>query len=199
MRTGFMRNAMILLLLAVSVTVWVSCRPGRRHDGGDIKNHIKSQAIQKPGEAASAAAGIREVDFKNFTYVVEGSAFEFKNGEWAGTETDTAQAAVKSVSFGALMNNGREQAVVVLSGNWGGGNLLSGHVQVFDFHDAQSWEVISLPGEKAEIKNNALLVSYPEWDAEDPICCPTLAITETYRWNGLTFNKERSETRAAQN
>lgn len=191
MRTRLFRGISLMLLFMAGTMFWSSCRGGKTHPDQDLRKAMKQKTLTVDA-APAQDAGIRSVDFKNHTFSVDGDSYPFQNGTWA--EDDEAAAQINNVIYGNLMDNGREQAVVVLSGNWGGGNLVSGSVQVFDFHDGQAWEVFSTAGDNAAVKSNLLHVSYAEWAEDDALCCPTLMITDMYRWNGLTFIKEKSET-----
>jgi len=175
--------------------LWSSCRAGKSHPNQDLRQTLKQKPLVVDG-APALGAGIRIIDFKNHTYTVDGDSYPFQDGKWAEDADETAVAQVDKAIYGNLMDNGREQAVIVLSGNWGGGNLVSGSVHVFDFHDGKEWEVFSVAGDNAAIQNSLLHVSYAEWAEDDALCCPTLLITDMYRWNGLTFIKEKSVTEA---
>ena len=183
------------LMLAAALALCASCRPGRRHSGPDLRTQLKARTAPAPRPEPPTDPDIRDVDFQNYTYRVNGESYTFTGGEWASEEPG-ASATVDRVLYGDLLGKGSEQAVVVLSGNWGGGNLVSGVVQVFGFHEGQAWEVVSLEGNSADISGNLLYVSYPEWDEWDPVCCPSLLVTDIYRWNGLAFIKEKT-TRSA--
>lgn len=184
-----------LVLAGVLIT---GCRPGRRHDTIAPKPGVKSKSAKTPKTVSrDEITGIRNVDFKNHTYLVEGQSYPFRNGQWSETGEFDARADLKQVLYGNLMDNGREQAVVVLFGNWGGGNMSNGSIHVYDFHGGQAWEVSVFPGDSASLTGNLLYVDSPEWAADDPFCCPTLTRTDVFRWNGLTFVQEQSMTEPA--
>ena len=127
------------------------------------------------------------MDFNNFTYNIEDESRNFSSGKWSASDGSGASAEVKMVTYGALMRNGREQAVVALFGNWGGGSVASGVVQVFDYHAGRAWQTASLPGGEASITNGKLIVTSQEWDDSDPLCCPSLKVMRTYHWSDGEF------------
>lgn len=145
-----------------------------------------------PQPAAQPAAkpvdkGIRNVNFNNFTYRIGDTTYMVVNGKWADPQSPDATGKVKSVLYGELMSNGREQAVVLLTGNWNEGKLSEDTAQVFDFYKGDAWEVASFSGNEAEINDGTLIIKSTEWAPDDPQCCPSLAVTRQYRWNGGEF------------
>lgn len=193
-----MRILIAFAALALAGVLITGCRQGRRRDNVKPRQNVKSKAAtERKTRARDEKTGIRNIDFKNHTYLVEGQSYAFRNGKWTGTEEPDARADVKQVLYGNLMDNGREQAVVTLLGNWGGGNLSSGSIHVYDFHDGQAWEVTVLSGDSASLSGNTLNVYSPEWSDDDPFCCPSLTRTDVFRWNGLTFVQEQSMTEPA--
>ena len=191
MKTKYIVFVIALMTAAIAVSP-LACRKGKKHSTGKTTRQLKKETPARTAQAPTDK-GIRDVDFKTHTFVVDGVSYDFEKGSWngAGDEAD-AHADVKSVLYGNLMNNGREQAVVVLFGNWGGGNLASGSIHVYDFHDGQAWEVIALAGDNATLSKDQLIITTAEWAEEDPFCCPSMLRTSVYRWNGLTFVQKQT-------
>jgi hypothetical protein len=131
--------------------------------------------------------GIRNINFNNFTFPVEGIDYHFADGKWSDPSIPDAGAKINAIAYGQLMANGSEQAVVVLSGNWGEGKLSAGYIMVFDYFKNNAWGVATIPGIEAEIKDGTLIVGNIELGEEDPMCCPSLKTKSAYRWDGNSF------------
>ena len=140
-------------------------------------------------------SGIRDIDFMNFIYHTEDGTLRFIGGNWSDPEFPDARGRVRNVEFGQLLGNGREQAVVSLMGNWGGGAMESGYIVVLDYHNDKAWQVGgAFEGLDASIDNNKLHISRTDWDDSDPMYKPSLIVTSVYRWTGHEFKVESSKT-----
>jgi hypothetical protein len=179
------RKTILLIFVLLCAAGFSGCRPDKRETAAEQKALQKQKAERAKRRAE--AIGIHNVDFNNLTYNIEDENRNFSGGKWSASDDSGASAAVKMVIYGSLMRNGREQAVVVLFGNWSGGNIASGVAQVFDYHAGRAWETASLPGAEASINNGKLIVTSQEWDDGDPLCCPSLKVTRTYHWSGAEF------------
>ena len=130
---------------------------------------------------------IRDLDFKNHTFQFEDGVFRFRNGAWQDPQAPEAAGEIKQILYGQLLRNGREQAVVAMSGNWWGGNFVSNYIQVFDYHDGKAWHVgQTIEGLEAKVNDNELLVTNFEFDAAEPMY-KAKKITHTYRWSKNKF------------
>lgn len=143
----------------------------------------------------SPDSGIRDIDFMNFIYHTEDGTLRFIGGNWSDPEFPDAHGRVRNVEFGQLLGNGREQAVVSLIGNWGGGAMETGYIVALDYHNGKAWQIgAAFEGLDASINDNKLQISRLDWDSGDPMYKPSLIVTSTYRWTGHEFKMENSKT-----
>jgi hypothetical protein len=148
--------------------------------------------------AALAENNIRKVDFENFTYSAfcagEGpfevtvSAGEFlKKEEVNGTVENYLRFQVKSVNYGDLNNDGKEEAVVITVCNTGGtGQFSEGYI--FSLENKKPVLKGRIAGGdradgglvSAKIEEQTLIVESYEEGMGGALCCPEFIVTNKF-------------------
>jgi hypothetical protein len=146
-------------------------------------------------------ATIRDVDFRNFVYPVEGHDVPLTNGRcempyWADPDVITLSAAVLSVEYGRLDDDSTEEAVVVLGFRTGGSGYFTS-AYVYALRDGHPALLTTLPGGDRAIGG---IHSVRIWRHELEVvresgktaCCPEQLVTNWYRWNGSRLDAVRT-------
>jgi hypothetical protein len=148
-----------------------------------------------------AITDIRQVDFKNFTYEVQGERVTLRNGEhnldWY-LDRDF-QTRRYRFAYGDLTGEGKEEAVVVLANNVAGGaNAVLQYGLIYTIKNGQVIKLAdfkggdgpcSMEGEECslmsvKVEGGLLIVDRAVPTANDANCCPTMYRSTKYRWNG---------------
>lgn len=141
---------------------------------------------------------IRKVDFKNFTYVLGDLSGEnkmkvtVKNGEFfRNKEDDKLYFSVRSVEYGDINGDDKDEAFVITIYNSGGtGNFTDGFVFTlkngkpvvltgFEGGDRAEGGLVS-----AKVSNGILIVERYSPGEFGGACCPQVIETSRYKWNG---------------
>ena len=144
---------------------------------------------------------IRKVDFKNFTYEVQGERVTLRNGEYKldwYLDRDFQTNRYRFV-YGDLTGDGKEEAVVVLANNVAGAaNAVLQYGFIFTIRNAQVFKLAEFKGgdgscsmEGAEcsllsvrVEAGLLIVDRAVPTANDASCCPLMYRSTKYRWDG---------------
>lgn len=150
------------------------------------------------GAAAESktAAGIRQVDFKNFDYgalcegehkflpVPEGNLVLSKGHQQQGDELNYADlGSVKYVDFDG---DGTEEAFVIINGQTSGSSNQYLAAYVFAYKDGAARRIWSQCEENslAVLRGRTIIFTRPEWVGDDAHCCFSYIATDTYGWKG---------------
>lgn len=154
----------------------------------------------------AAPAGIRAVDFMNFTYAigcVDGTEIVVRDGSWSRAEEEfEAYFEVESVRYGDVDGDGAEEAIVVTNCNGGG----SGQFTVptlYTLRDGRAVELGGAPGgdradggiSAAWIEDGVVVVERYAGDDQSGACCPVFIDTERWRWDGRALVQDGPATR----
>ncbi len=152
---------------------------------------------------AYGQATIRNVDFKNFTYLVNCISetpenVTVKDGEFSSEKQedgyiDRFSFRVFDIAYGDLDRDQRDEAIVLAVCNTGGtGNFSEGFV--YTMKAGKPSLVARIPGgdradgglRSTRVENGLLVVDSNEAGPEGGACCPQIIVTTNYR---LTNNK----------
>jgi hypothetical protein len=154
-------------------------------------------------QKAGGAGDIHHVDFKNFTYrpfciYEKPVSVRTRNGEYTRERGDDKMAfEVRSVNYGDLTGDGRDEAVVLTNCNTGGtGQFSEGFV--FTMRRGRPVLLTRIAGGDrafgglagAKVEDRLLIVeSYAPEEPGSGACCPKYVETARYRWNGRRLVK----------
>lgn len=161
---------------------------------------------------AQAQTGIRQVDFKNFTYepfcvaetpekvtVKDGEFFQEKEIDGY---TDRFYFKAFDITFGDLTGDGKEEAVVLTICNTGGtGNFSEGFV--YGMKNEKPEILARIEGgdraygglREARVENGSLIVERNDVGELGGACCPEFAVTTRYKLNGAKLAQIGKEER----
>jgi hypothetical protein len=138
---------------------------------------------------ANAVAGIRSIDFRNFTYTGEGAApLVLHDGKEAG-EGDEGRKflAVKYVDFNG---DGNEEALVTISTGRRGEGGYAEEYYVYSERNGKPRQLFHESRQKPQLKRvqrRSILIVAPFWRSTDAGCCPSAVETAVYSWRGSGF------------
>jgi hypothetical protein len=150
---------------------------------------------------------VRDVDWMNRTYTVTAGAllgeaktayFPVKKGQYDTPEsaTDEYHFSIRSVSFGDVNTDGKEDALVVADLSYGG-NGLDTIAQVYSINakgELVALLQVSPDYDNAALDTSGLWLSRSVWAENDPRCCPSKTVKEQWSWNGTKWVKLQSLT-----
>lgn len=204
-------------LLAVST---LSCETRSTADrppdaySSPIQNANDSMSQTLPSPAQSKAIGIRDVDFKNFTYpwypsflkarsrdvTLHDGKLEIEEDRRAGIANLSLQ--FDDVSHADLTGDGTEEAIVNVAGITGV-NRFVGCVFLYGIENDKPkllWQ--HEIGDRADgglrrisVERGMLtLEEYARSEGDGGLCCPRIYVRSNYRWNGSRLQKIESKT-----
>lgn len=156
-----------------------------------------------PGKAQSAdyLSDIRQVDFKNFTYIRRAdekgtNAVRLRQGSF--TSADGAASFLMRTTYGDLTGDGVEEAVVLLRGQNTRISRTLDEVFIYTLKEGKVVLLTNFEGGKRgdyicsvnssesnfKVENQRLILDLAVALEGDPQCDPTRYYTITYRWNG---------------
>ncbi len=159
----------------------------------------------------SGAGDIHRVDFQNFTYrpscaYEKPRAVRTRNGNYTRNRgDDKIFFDVRSVTYGDLTGDGRDEAVVLTNCNTGGtGQFSEGFI--FTMRNGRPVLLTRIAGgdrafgglASAKVERGLLIVE--TYAPEEPgmgACCPKYIETTRYHWNGRRLVKSGKTTRRA--
>ncbi|MCU0503113.1 MAG: Gmad2 immunoglobulin-like domain-containing protein, partial [Anaerolineae bacterium] len=170
-------------------------------DGNALK--LVSPAA-KPGTTPAPAAPPLTVDqLKNGTYLSEyvpAGKVTLKNGKFeqstgAGATQKVVVSMIEPVALGDLNGDKVSDAAVILATNTGGSGIF------YDLHavlneGGKPVDVSSVPlGDRVQIRSltitdGVIVVSMITHGQNDPLCCPTLPVTQSYKLQGGKLVRE---------
>lgn len=154
------------------------------------------------------ASDIRKIDFKNFNYgalcagthmflpIEPSEKLVLRKGH-DGDEANYADlGSVKYVDFDG---DGIEEAFVTIKGQTSGSSNSFLSVFIFAFRNGAARRIWSKCEENssAELKDHAILFTYPDWLKNDAHCCFSYVATDTYGWKNskiALISKKRKAT-----
>ena len=152
--------------------------------------------------AAVSAAGIRTVDFNNFTYpadLLNGSGargtLTLRNGTFAFEDKANyvkVECGHRKVVYGDLTGDGQDEAVVTLWCSTGGTGFFT-EAYVYAMQNGHAKLLTSLAGGdrgdqgiyRVSIANQQLMIV--RGDVTEGVCCPDRFTETAYKWNGKSF------------
>ena len=156
-----------------------------------------------PIASPQPSGGIRDVDFRNLTYLLDGQQTTLRDGSAVvpdqadGIETRTVR--LLEVAFGHLDSDFQEEAAVVL-GYRGGGTGYFTRGYLYGLRNHRLVLLTTFKGgdravggiDEVRIADGRLEVvrNHPE-----AACCPDYRIATWYRWNGRQLRVVRTERR----
>lgn len=158
---------------------------------------------QKPRGKRQTASGIRQVDFRNYTYNSSGDwcreNLVLRKGKARYGDDVMDSAELSSVKYVDFDGDGREEAFVIIS--WTTSGSAGGGIDTFVFasQNGSAQPIWSKCNERASaaLKGRSIFFTYPEYVGDDAHCCPSYITTDTYSWKGAGFtrtSKKRKRT-----
>jgi hypothetical protein len=165
----------------------------------DLKSYIE-RGDSRLNSSPQAKAGIRQVDFRNFTYRLPNLTRDFELGEVrlyngktnnGGLGTDRPNCELYQIAYGDLTSDGNEEAVVVLIFNLGGSAFwMDG--QIFTLKNGRPMLLTKFgAGDRGHgrvrtvaVNKTLLIVDFDIPGNDDASCCPSYYQVVKYRWNG---------------
>jgi hypothetical protein len=174
----YTRLALFFFVLAISLAT-----PAQRR--------TKGQA-----QPTGVKTDIKQVDFKNYTYLVNGKSIHVRKGTGAYIDRrdrdESFSADVDKIVYGDLTGDGMDEAAVVIayrgsgSGSFNDGfvyALKNGHPQLLTTFKGGD----RADGSIADVKIQSGLLVVERFAPESPgsgLCCPKYIDTTKYRWSG---------------
>lgn len=165
----------------------------------DLKNYIERSG-SRLNSSPLAKAGIRQIDFRNFTYRLPNLTGDSELGEVrlhngktidGGIGTDRPNCELYQIAYGDLTGDGSEEAAVVLIFNLGGSAFwMDG--QVFTLRNGRAVLLTKFnAGDRGHgsirsvtVSNGLLVADFDiPWNG-DASCCPSYFSVVKYGWNG---------------
>jgi hypothetical protein len=161
-----------------------------------------SNAQELPGKVRPAdyLSDIRQVDFKNFTYIrradeKRANAIRLRNSNY--TSADGAQSFLMRITYGDLTGDGIEEAVVLLRGQNTRTSRTLDEVFIYTLEKGKVVLLTNFEGGKRgdyicsvndpesnfKVENQRLILDLAVALEGDPQCDPTRYYTITYRWD----------------
>ena len=154
---------------------------------------VKPAQSRSAGQAPQQFTDIRQVDFRNFTYVVDSSCVDdseplrVTNGEYRD-ESRKTYFSIADVVYGDLTGDGRDEAAVRIYCEASGGRVSEAYI--YTLRDEQLKQIATLdPGHGAfggiiSIAISKQLLKVERMSSEKDAATPEHIDTETLRWNG---------------
>lgn len=173
--------------ILVTVIVLLSLIPA-----GGVSQSRSRRKVPQP--AANSPVGIELIDFRNFTYVLNGQSYKLIDGYYAKNTAPDTQWELQVVDgpyYGDLTGDGKDEVVVVL----GYGNVRGPHTVEARVYTLQKGTPVVLATFPVADSMNCELDHYMDLDDGkvrieriygQAAQCDHNEITE-YRWNGTTF------------
>ena len=155
-----------------------------------------------PTEAVTPVPPLTEVQLQNAEYTLTGfdnasHAYRLADGKFLrGADSSSADYAdvrlLDMLAFGDLNADGVEDAAVLLAQNFGGTGVFVSLNAVLNLDGqpvhAASTMIDDRPQiNKVEIRNGEIFLDAVVHAFEDPACCPTFAVTRSYRLMGVSL------------
>lgn len=168
----------LLFVLAISLTA-------------SAQRRAKGQA-----QSTGVKTDIKQVDFKNFTYPVNGKSVHMRKGkgEYVNRRDndESFEANVDKVVYGDLTGDGMDEAAVVIAYRGGGsGSYNDGFIYILKNGRPELLTTFK-GGDRADgsitnVKIQGGLLVVERFAPESPgsgLCCPKYIDTTKYRWSG---------------
>jgi hypothetical protein len=222
-RSGFRREIMsksvltILCLMQLVITLLaVSCRTSyvsRANEDGNIQRSNSNQTPTSISE--KPLTGIRQINFKNFTYPWYPSYLKapsrsrevtlqdgkFEVGEDAKKGIRYLILELDDVSYADLLGDGKEEAIVYLRGI-SVMNRFVGCIFVYTTDGSAPkllWQYET--GDRADgglqkmgIENQSLVIEQYTLNGASGLCCPKSFVRQSFKWDGKQFRAVTSMT-----
>ncbi len=216
-----LRQHALLLMVFLMLLAIVSCH-ARATDSEQNAAPAQRPSVNDPSPAASSFLrqekdhGIRQVDFRNFTYpwypsylkppqgerqiTLRDGKFEIERDENRGI--DNLILELQDVSYVDLTRNLKEDAIVTV----GGVAIFNKFVDaIFVYTLENNAPVVLWKHEtrdradgglrRISVQNRVLTVEeYVGSEGDGGLCCPKIYVRSNYRWNGSQLEKIKSET-----
>jgi hypothetical protein len=194
----------------------VSCRTSRVSSANEDDNIQQSSGIQTPTSISERPlTGIRQINFKNFTYpwypsylkaasrsrevTLQDGKFEVREDAKAGIRYLLLE--LDDVSYTDLLGDAREEAIVYLRGI-SVMNRFVGCIFVYAVDGAAPkllWQYET--GDRADgglqkmdIENQSLVIEQYTLDGAAGLCCPKRFVRQSFKWDGKEFRAVKSVT-----
>ncbi len=182
-----LKRYILCLIIMLLCTVNLSAQSRRRRSGSN--------------SSTSNVTDIRQVDFKNFTYQIEGKRIRLQNGEYNGREhwrfDRNFQTRRDHIAYGDLTGDGKEEAVIVLAHNIADTNTILQYGYIYTIKNGQIAKLAdfqggdggcSMEGEECilinvKIEDGILIVDRAVPTADDSRCCPSMYRSTKYRYD----------------
>lgn len=161
-----------------------------------------------PTASAQTRADIRQVDFKNFSYRLEGKLAQLKNGGRPARNDNEYTVSEAKVSYGDLTGDGQEEAIIILGYDGGGtGSFTFGYL--YSMQNGRPVLLTTLKGGdradggivSAKIVNSLLVIERNVPERENGIavglCCPKYVETVRYKWDGARLVRANQAAQTA--
>ena len=201
----------------IAISTWACGRrstAGGRSNGSSVQNVNNSTSQASASPAKNKPDGIRDVNFKNFTYpwypsflkstsrevTLHDGKLEIEEDRKAGIANLSLE--LDDVSYVNLRGDGTDEAIVSVAGVTGV-NRFVGSVFIYAIEKENPkllWQHET--GDRADgglrriaTEGQTLVVEeYARSEGDGGLCCPNLFIRSKYRWNGNHFDRISSET-----
>jgi hypothetical protein len=142
-----------------------------------------------PNRTGSDAPRIGSIDFRNFTYIRQGSeSLVLRNGKEEGEGPDGSR--LLSVSYVDFDGDGPEEALVTIATGRREGGGYSEEYYVYTNRGSAPQQVFHESREKPRgmtVNRRSIVIVAPLWRRNDPGCCPSTVETAIYSWRGSGF------------
>lgn len=162
----------------------------------DLSSYVETTSAKSVADNSSPVKNeIRQVDFKNFTYQLEGRTVQLRNGKRPARNDNEYSINDANTSYGDVTGDGQEEAVIILRYDGGGtGSYTFGYL--YSVQNGRPILLTTLKGGdradggivSANIENELLILKRNVPEKENGVavglCCPKYVETVRYRWDG---------------
>jgi hypothetical protein len=168
------------------------------------------EVSQNTAPSAGSVSNIRQIDFKNFTFVKHRGekgtdTIEFRHGKYIGT--DGLNYSLMRITYGDLTGDGSEEAVLLLRGQ---NTPVSRTLDEIFIYTLEKGRVVAFTnfecgkrgdyilsvgslGSNFKVEDNQLVIDHAIAQEDDPDCIPTRYSTIKYQWDDRRMTEiERS-------
>ncbi len=146
--------------------------------------------------ATSTSALHNENTLKNLPYTLvslDGKTVTLDSGEYQNPEEHIYVTYIKTVAYGDVTGDGTEDALVLLGANSGGSGIFTDLAVVTTDTSATATNIATtLLGDRVDVRDVTIAdgdvaVAMVTQGPNEPMCCGTLQVTVTYRWQDGTL------------
>jgi hypothetical protein len=183
------RLAVIGLLVALLIAL-IGCNDENGEAGNGEEPTSDVSATEAPTEAPATAeptSGGEPVDLRNEDLTTQEGLQSFLTGS-NGVVDPTR------IIYADLTGDTNDEATIPVGSGGEGGDIA---VFIYTSHNGPVEDLLRVLPESgtltAEVQGADLLVTEPSFAEGDPMCCPSLLVVRTYRWDGDSLTQVSEE------